>query len=277
MFPYKRAGLYYDYKAKNPFSIYKGSTPYLYLNRTSGIEIRGQYDPQVSRGIAIPINSTIADNYRVSAMQMWMRSDLDKFPLAETELFEIEYKGDTIKFFMEALDSDGSRARVFAKSVATGGNFNGLVYYWNGTLVREPVLTIKEWGVLGLAFSTSLNFDLYLGGINLNGPMVFNNISYYQANNLQQVQSSLTRPWLRVETDGITNFEWEFWLNNFIWEGVLVISSSELYGVNPVDVYRTYLGTNKIIIDDDEGLSIEPNELSIYSEVIWSTNVATPV
>ena len=107
--------------------------------------------------------------------------------------------------------------------------------------------------------------------------MVFNNISYYQANNLQQVQSSLTRPWLRVETDGITNFEWEFWLNNFIWEGVLVISSSELYGVNPVDVYRTYLGTNKIIIDDDEGLSIEPNELSIYSEVIWSTNVATPV
>ena len=277
LFPYTRAGLYYDYKAKNPFSIYKGSTPYLYLNRTSGIEIRGQYDPQVSRGIAIPINSTIADNYRVSAMQMWMRSDLDKFPLAETELFEIEYKGDTIKFFMEALDSDGSRARVFAKSVATGGNFNGLAYYWNGTLVREPVITIKEWGVLGLAFSTSLNFDLYLGGINLNGPVVFNNIAYYQANNLQQVQSNLTRPWLRVETDGITNFEWEFWLNNFIWEGVLIISSSELYGVNPVDVYKTYLGTNKIIIDDDEGLSIEPNDLSIYSEVVWSTNVATPV
>jgi hypothetical protein len=47
MFPYTRSGLYYDYKAKNPFSIYKGSTPYLYLNRTSGIEIRGDFDPLV--------------------------------------------------------------------------------------------------------------------------------------------------------------------------------------------------------------------------------------
>ena len=277
MFPYTRAGLYYDYKAKNPFSIYKGSTPYLYLNRTSGMEIRGQYDPLVSRGIAIPINSTIADNYRVSAMQMWMRSDLDKFPLAETELFEIEYKGDTIKFFIKALDNDGSRANIFAKSVATGGDFNGLAYYWNGTLVREPVMTIKEWGVLGIAFATSLNFDLYLGGINLNGPVVFNNIAYYQANNLQQVQSTLTRPWLRVESDGITNYDWDYWLNSFTWEGVLVIASSELYGVNPTDVFETYLGTNKIIIDDGDGLTIDPDNLKVYSEVVWSTNVATPV
>ena len=277
MYPYTRAGFYYDYKAKNPFSIYKGSTPYLYLNRTSGVEIRGAYDPQISRGIAIPINSTIADNYRVSALQMWMRSDLDKFPLVQTELFEIDYKGDIIKFFIEALDGDGSRARVFAKSVATGGDYNGLAYYWNGTLVREPVMTIKEWGVLGIAFSTALNFDLYLGGINLNGPVVFNNIAYYQANNLQQVQSNLTRPWLRVESDGVTNYDWEYWLNSFTWEGVLIISSSDLYGVSPSDVFKTYLGTNKIIIDDDEGLSIEPNNLSVYSQVIWSTNVATPV
>jgi hypothetical protein len=277
LFPYTRAGLYYDYKAKNPFSIYKGSTPYLYLNRTSGIEIRGQYDPQNSRGIAIPINKTISDNYRVSAMQVWMRSDLDRFPLAETELFEIEYKGDTIKFFMEALGEDGARARVFAKSLNTGLAFNGLAYYWNGVLVREPVLTLKEWGVLGVSFATALNFDLYLGGINLNGPLVFNNIAYYQANNLQQVQSNLTRPWLRVQSDGLTSFDWDYWLNSYTWEGVLIISSSELYGVDPSDVYKTYIGTNKIIIDDDQGLSIEPNNLSVYSQVLWSTNVATPV
>jgi hypothetical protein len=80
MFPYKRAGLYYDYKSKNPFSIYKGSTPYLYLNRKSGIEVRGSFDPQVSRGIAVPINQTSAANYRISAAQIWMRYDDDFFP-----------------------------------------------------------------------------------------------------------------------------------------------------------------------------------------------------
>jgi len=277
MFPYKRAGLYYDYKSKNPFSIYKGSTPYLYLNRKTGIEVRGQFDPQVSRGIAIPINQTSAVNYRVSAAQVWMRYDDDFFPGTPTELFEIEYKGDTIKFYMVANSYQGNRAKIFARSQNTGLEFNGLAYFWNGVLVREPVITKKEWGVLGIAFSTALNFDGYLGGINLTGPMVFNNIAYYQANNLQQVQSTLTRPWLRVESDGFTNFDWEFWLNNFTWQGVLVISASDLYGVSPESVYKTYTGTNKIIIDDDEGMIFDAEKLKIYSNTNWQSTVQIPV
>jgi hypothetical protein len=277
MFPYKRSGLYYDYKSKNPFSIYKGSTPYLYLNRKTGIEVRGTFDPQVSRGIAVPINQTSAADYRVSAAQIWMRYDDDFFPGTPTEIFEIEYKGDTIKFYMVADSSKGSRARVFARSQNTGLDFNGLSYFWNGSLVREPVITKKEWGVLGIAFSTALNFDGYLGGINLTGPMVFNNIAYYQANNLQQVQSNLTRPWLQVKTDGVTNFEWEYWLNNFVWEGVLVISASDLYGVSPSDVYKTYVGTNKIIIDDNEGMIFDAEKLKIYADTTWQTTVKIPV
>ena len=277
MFPYKRAGLYYDYKSKNPFSIYKGSTPYLYLNRKSGIEVRGTFDPQVSRGIAVPINQTSAANYRISATQIWMRYDDDLFPGTPTELFEIEYKGDTIKFYMVADSSRGSRARIFARSQNTGLDFNGLAYFWNGSLVREPVITKKEWGVLGIAFSTALNFDGYLGGINLTGPMLFNNIAYYQANNLQQVQSTLTRPWLQVKTDGFTNFEWQYWLNNFTWDGVLVISASDLYGVSPQDVYKTYTGTNKIIIDDSEGMIFDAETLKIYTDTTWQTTVKIPV
>ena len=277
LFPYTRAGIYYDYKAKNPFSIYKGSTPYLYLTRTSGIEMRGEFDPLVSRGISVPINTNIADDYRVSALQMWMRSDLDQFPFSDVELFEVRYKGDTIKFFVQAVDSDGRRGRIFAKSGTTGQDINGISYYWNGNLVREPVMTLKEWGVLGVSFATSLNFDLYLGAINLNGPVVFNNVAYYLANNLQQVQSNLTRPWLKVLSDGITNFDWEYWLNSFIWEGVLIISSSELYGVNPADIYKTYVGTNKIIIDDDDGMTVDPDTLKVYQDTIWSVNVGTPV
>jgi hypothetical protein len=277
MFPYKRSGLYYDYKSKNPFSIYKGSTPYLYLNRKTGIEVRGTFDPQVSRGIAVPINQTSAAEYRVSAAQIWMRYDDDFFPATPTEIFEIEYKGDTIKFYMVADSSKGSRARVFARSQNTGLDFNGLAYFWNGSLVREPVITKKEWGVLGIAFSTALNFDGYLGGINLTGPMVFNNIAYYQANNLQQVQSTLTRPWLQVKTDGVTNFEWEYWLNNFVWEGVLVISASDLYGVSPSDVYKTYVGTNKIIIDDNEGMIFDAEKIKIYADTTWQTTVKIPV
>lgn len=277
LFPYTRAGLYYDYKSKNPFSIYKASTPYLYLNRTSGIEIRGEFDPLVSRGIALPINTTSAEDYEVSAVQMWLRSDLDVFPISPIELFEINYKADTIKFYIETVGATGRRARIFAKSLATGKQFNGLTYYWNGILVREPILTIKEWGVLGIRFAESLSFDTYLGGINLNGPMVFNNIAYYQANNLQQVQTNITRPWLGVKTDGILNFDWAYWDNNFIWDEVLIVSASDLYGVNPSDVYKTYIGTNKIVIDDNQGLTVDADNLKVYSDTTWTIRVGTPV
>jgi hypothetical protein len=277
MFPYTRSGIYYDYKAKNPFSIYKGSTPYLYLNRKSGIEIRGEFDVDVNRGIAIPINQANSDNYRISAAQIWMRYDEDFFPGTPVEIFEIRYRADTIKFYMVADSEKGSRARIFARSQLTGQEFNGLSYFWNGSIVREPVITKKEWGVLGIAFSTALNFDSFLGAINLTGPMIFNNIAYYQANNLQQVQSTLFRPWLQIKTDGVTNFDWQYWLNSFTWEGVLVISSSDLYGVSPADVYKTYLGTNKIIIDDEEGMIFDADKLKIYQDTVWQTTVQIPV
>jgi hypothetical protein len=277
LFPYKRSGIYYDYKSKNPFSIYKGSTPYLYLDRKSGIQVRGEFDKQINRGIAVPINQELASNYRVSAAQLWMRYDEETFPLIPTEIFEINYKDDTIKFYIAADSDKGTRGRVYAKSQNTGLDFNGLSYFWNGLLVREPVITVKEWGVLGIAFSNALNLDLYLGGINLTGPMLFNNVAYYQANNLQQIQSTLVRPWLKVKTDGITNFNWQYWLNNFTWQGVLVVGTSNLYGVNPDLVHQTYLGTNKIIIDDLEGMIFDADKVKIYADTSWQSSVKIPV
>ena len=277
MFPYKRAGIYFDYKSKNPFSIYKGSTPYLYMNRTSGIQVRGDYDPLVSRGIAIPVNQNSADNYRVSALQMWMRYDDRQFPATPVELFEVKYRSDTIKFYFVADSETGDRARIYAKSVTTGEDYSGISYYWNGKLVREPVATRNQWGVLGVGFSSALNFDSFLGGINLNGPFVFNNIAFYQANNLQQVQSTLVRPWQQVITDGITSYDWEYWVNSSTWEGVLVIGRSDLYGVNPSDVYNTYIGTNKIIFDDDEGLTVDADKVKVYTDTTWTIQVGTPV
>jgi hypothetical protein len=68
-------------------------------------------------------------------------------------------------------------------------------------------------------------------------------------------------------TDGITTNDWQYWSNNFTWDGMLVVGSSEFYGINPLDVYKTYIGTNKIIIDDEEGLVYQPEKLNVYAEV----------
>ena len=277
IFPYKRSGYYYDYKSKNPFSIYKGSTPYLYLNKNSGIQVRGDFDPLINRGISMPINKTNAGNYRVSAMQLWLKYEDRLFSNTEVELFEINYKSDIIKFYIVANSENGTRGKIYAKNQSNNSYFEGLSYYINGTLVREPVISLNDWTALGIIFNNALMFDSYIGSINMTGPATFNNIAYYQANNLKQVQSTINRSWFKVENGDITNYDWQYWANNFTWEGVLVISSTELYGVNISDIYKTYLGTNKIIIDDGEGMTLDPDKLKVYSNSIWSTTVAIPV
>ena len=277
LFPYKRSGFYYDYKSKNPFSIYKGSTPYLYLNKNSGIQIRGDFEPLINRGISMPINKANSTNYRISAIQMWLKYDDRLFSNTEVELFEINYNGDTIKFYILANSENGKRGKIYAKSQNSNTEFNGLSYYIDGILVREPVISLEEWSVLGVIFNNALVFDSYLGSLNLNGPATFNNIAYYQANNLQQVQNTINRSWFRVQEEGPTSYDWQYWANNFNWDEVLVVSSSEAYGVNPADVYKTYLGTNKIIIDDNEGMTLNPDKLKIYNDSTWSNIVSTPL
>jgi hypothetical protein len=277
LFPYKRSGLYYDYKSKNPFSIYKGSTPYLYANQTSGIEVRGDFDLNEDRGISMPINQSVAENYRVSAFQSWVKYEQRAFPLTPIALFEVEHKNNTIVFYVVANDKFGKRGVVYAKNKKDNSNFDEIAYFINGKPVREPVLTVREWSILGINFTTALNFDLFLGSINLKGPAIFNNISYYQANNLQQLQSKVSRSWNQVKQDGAIDYEWSYWLNNYTWDGVMSISSSPLYGVNSQDVYNNYMGTNKIIIDDESGMIFDADKMKIYNDTTWLVSVGSPV
>lgn len=225
----------------------------------------------------MPINKSNSNNYRVSAVQMWLKYEDMLFSNTEVELFEINYKKDTIKFYIVANSQNGTRGRIYARNVTDNSEFNGLSYYINGSLVREAVIGLNDWSVLGIVFSNTLVFDSYLGAINLSGPATFNNIAYYQANNLQQVQSTINRSWFRVQEEGLTSYDWQYWSNNFTWDGVLVVSSTEAYGVNPADIYKTYLGTNKIIIDDEEGMTLNPEKLTIYNDSTWSNIVATPL
>jgi hypothetical protein len=268
LYPYKKSGFYFDYKERNPFTIYKGSSPYLYLTRYTGIELKGQNDPLINRGLSIPINKDLASNYRVMAMQIAIRYDQDAFPYASTEIFEIKSKNTHIKFYMVAIHPSGERAKIYAVNVKTGRLEDGIGFYWNGKLVKEPVITVKEWGFLGISFPTLLNFDSRVGSINLNGPITFNTISYYQSTNLQEVQRVDLRPWFGVKYSVPLTLEWDFWRTSpFVWGGVLILSSTSYYGVDPSTIYKSYTGTNKIIVDTDRVFTVNGYEYTVYKGI----------
>ena len=284
MYPYRKNGFYYDYKNPNPYSIYKGSSPYLYLTRYSGIQVKGKYDPLINRGVAIPINSGLASNYQVMAMQVAVRYDQDLFPFAATQIFEVDSKGSLLKFFMEANSPTGDRARIYAINANTGRIENGITFYLNGNIVREPVITTRQWAFIGISFSNVLNFNNYLGSFKINGPILTNLISHYQSTNLQEVQTVTKRPWFKVRFSGPVELDWQYWNSSYIWNGVLVLSSTSYYGVKPSDIYKSYTGTNKIIVDDYNALEANPKVLSfgsyeynVYSDVSWQSRTVNAV
>jgi hypothetical protein len=284
LYPYKKSGFYYDYKSENPFTIYKGTSPYLYLTRYSGIEIKGTIDPTVNRGLSISINREKSDNFKVMAMQLAVRYDKDSFSYGSVEIFEIKSRDRHIKFYMTPIHPTGQRAKIYAVDANTGRIENKVRFYLNGKIVKEPVLTVKEWAFLGISFSKVLDFKNRIGTINLNGPLTFNTISYYESTNLQDVQQEEFRKWFGVKYILPENIEWDYWLTgDFLWDGVKVLSRSNYYGVDPSTIYKSYTGTNKIIVDSASSLvinnerSLTEYEYRIYSGINSKTITVTAI
>jgi hypothetical protein len=250
VFPFTKNGVYYDFKTKNPFSIYKGSTPYLYLSKNSGIRVRGDFSIHGNRGIEIPVNPEKSSNYRMIALQFFAKFDDDFFPYAPTEILEIQSSSTHLKIFTEAAHPEGKRAKIYAVNAKTGQVENGIGFYVNGKLVKDAILTIKQWASVGIGLASFVDFSVLGGSIRITGPLTMTNISYYNAVNLQQIQNTSARPWLKVKQDGMVDLDWEYWEGQFKWFEVLVLSSSNFYGVDPSGIYKTYAGTSRVGIDD---------------------------
>jgi hypothetical protein len=272
IYPYRKEGFYFTYKKQNPFSIYKGSTPYLFLTRNSGITVRGSYDPLVNRGVAVPINPAQSDNFKVIAMQMSLRFDQDFFPYAPMQIFEIQSKNSYIKVYAVANHPSGKRAKIYAVN-SRGELENGLAFFLNGKVVKDPVITVKEWAMLGIRFANTQEFSNYAGALRLTAPLTFNNISYYKSTNLQEVQTVVTRPWFKVQNLGTLTLDWGFWNPVYLWQGVLVISTTSYYGVDPSDIYKIYTGTNKIIIDDEVETVFGDYVYTVAEDIAWRSQV----
>lgn len=258
----------YDYKDKNPYLIDKESAPYLYLTRKSGIELKdGLVD--VNRGLFIDINANELEVVSISAIQMFIRSDLWAFPQSETLIFEIEDSVDTLEFYIKANSSNADRGIIVARTKSNGQIYTNINYYLDGLYVAEPTISIQRWSVLGISFPNNLNFNNFNGKINLKHLLMYNNISFYQGTRSQQEQRTVFRSW-----DEVNEENWGYW-DNDNWENVLVKRRDTRYVVNPESVYKNYTGTSRIVVDDNKGIYLETDNITVFKDAIWQSSVST--
>lgn len=281
VFPYQRYSALFDYKSKNPYRIYKGSTPHLYLTRKTGLQKVGDYDPIINRGFLMQINQKQADEYRVIASQMFVYYDSDKFPSGTTKIFELQSEYEYTKFYIQPVDNLRRRARIYAQNAKTGETRDGIAFYINGKLVKEPVITVNEWTAIGVRFAEPMVFDNAVGAIRFTGPLVVNSISYYESSSLQEVERQSYRLWDAVNAGSL---DWAYWNNlvnrfgqTYLWRDMLVVASTKYAGISPSDIYNAYVGSTKIIGDDDTQFYLGGASYKTINGTSWSTISIKPL
>jgi hypothetical protein len=290
---YTKRGIYFDLKGKNPISTYKKSAPYLYLDRNSGWKIRGDFDTRTDRGLAIPVNLSLAPNVEVSSIQMWLRFSEREFPLDPVTVFSIDHNDGVFDFYIQSDGSD-KRGYIFAVNRETSEVIDGIEYYVNGQSVFKPFLVQDEWIVLGIEFNQLLDFSSTpslskVGLINLNGPLTYNNISYNLATNIEKSETLETRIWSSLPST------WAGYINGplvptplpingvlptapFDWQQIYLVDEKKTFIINPTAIYQNYTGSNRTVIDDNSsGILIDPDRIRVFSDISWSENLKIPV
>lgn len=287
LFAYILRGIYPDYSAKNPVSIYKGSTPYLYLTNTSGIKLVGTLDDTRERGIRYVLNQQASNLYRVGASQILARYYEDTFPTTAKKL--LSYKGFVVQagkrqeriisIYVVSANTSNTRGRLLAIDERTGLVDPTVYFYLNGSLVKDLYITPRSWNMIGLQFQVALDVNSSIGYVDISGPLLVHGISNYRLTSIQDAQSSLLRSWAQVRTmidkgGDVTN--WGDFLSSepvTTWQTVLYIPTETSFLVDAATPYKIYTGTNKIIVGDDNKFRINKYQYKVYQDIVWQSSI----
>jgi hypothetical protein len=269
-----------DYKAKNPYRILKTTDEYLYLTSKSGIELC--LEDNTSGKLSVAINAGNEAEYNISSLQFAFNHR--GFFSEEKELaFKIESQsisGKTLSFYVESVNEDNTRGILTVEE--DGEEYLGVDFFLNGIEVRSPVLKRGEWTMLGLSFVPALSFSSSQGEFSIFSKILINNISYYQISEEQISQYRIFKKWSEVE--GVDN-DWDYWLGTDplypdTWEMMLTTQESSAISIGATDVYKIFMGTNKIISDsrsDDIAFALPFYQYIVYNNVLRQSRSVKPV
>lgn len=291
VYPYTKNGIYFNYKNKNSVLIGKENFPYLYLTDKSGMQILQPRQLNKESGIFIPINESKQEPHYVSAMQIFIKNNIEDVVSMSLPIFQINSLNESINFMIES-DQSEERYRVYAINRLTGQQYQNLFFYKNGIPCPELYIEKNEWNVISLLFPDPLNFSSHTGSINIYSGITFNNFSYFLSEGLDEIASIIPRIWQDVLSDGVgNNFSWRYWYgttdinltpNTSFETDTVGYSSPQTLSLNTNTLY-SYQGDNsgKVIISNtsdteiisiDSGIAVESGQSYIITAKFYVEN-----
>jgi hypothetical protein len=247
IYPYEQVSGVTVYNTISPISIGKQSMTYFYSTGQSGINIIGTPGSN-DRGFELRMNENQASFFRVASIQAYTKYVRASFPTTETSIMSIQDGVARININVKSINSSNTRGVIYATRTLNGTttDYKDLNLYINGNISKAPVLNIKEWAAIGISFLSPISFDSTKGSIKFNGNMLFDNISYYQAPEVELAASTTYRLWNDVSAE-----DWAFW-DDSTWNALLVTTAvPKVFGVSPDLTYKAFTGTDRIIADSD--------------------------
>lgn len=237
VYPFTRQGSSYINKAKNPFLIYKDSTPYLYLTGDSGIQSIPYPDIEESasetfrRGISVPINQGRKEDYSLYGISMWCAYNKDKEFLQKEKVFSLSYQTERYVIYVEP-EVDNKRAKLVAYKEYFGEELetNEIIFYQDG-VKKIPYLNPLSWSFITIRFENTPDISSIIGQFEIYPGIIFNNLSIYEQ-----------------DIDKLVD-----------------------------DIFESHLGLSNIVSDDSSTLSFNFDQVNLFNGIRWTTFDGKPI
>ena len=280
VYPFSREKYLFDYKQKNPITIYKDSSPYLYLTEYSGI-YANIFDSSYVRGTIVPLNKNKEEEYYINGIQFWSRSPLKVFPMTPFVIAKIKTETSDVDLYLEPVDF-GKRAFLKSYDYSTGEELKDLEFYQDGQKINYPVIYPRQWSSIALGFLNPIICNSFTGRLELYSGLVFNNIvEYNYANFLLNTNKRIEKKWFQVYVDdSLDPYEVNSWQDVYdevgeLGESSWKVSTYELVPdqrtINGEYEYNSQLGISVSVTDDISSLSIYSNGSDVFTDVKWKT------
>ena len=235
----------------NPILISKFNDPYYYLTSQSGFRVVGTNAS--TRGYYSNININKHDTFSIGSIQFSAKFPLTQFANTKTLMFELENVDDATKvqFYVIGETSALTRGRIYAED-QSGTVYTNLRYYLNGVEVDRAIVSVDEWFMLSVKFTTDYSLDSKAGKFNFSGKQLINHFEYFQPNSSQRNSPRYIYPkWINVKYSGTASQTWTNYTTS-TWQVVATSPSTTVFvGTNPSDIQEVFSGTGKKIIGKD--------------------------